>query len=150
MNRAVHSSARIPAGLLITPDSFISVQRSLPSRCVRPLPQKPNNLHALWRCCGSAPGSEPSFHARASEQTDFTTLGERTDQVNYFQTRFKDLGRTGLVGKRRSRAVISHLSASIGPSASIGSPRTLIRRPRAFSPTGTVIVFRWKCLPGRA
>ena len=90
----------------ITPDSFISSQRSLPSRERSPTPQnadRPSCSSAMFRI--SSWIEHGLAHPGAAEQADLAALGVGREQVDDLDAGLEDLARRGQVLDARRRPV---------------------------------------------
>src|SRR5919199_2685589 len=124
-----------------TPDSFISSQRSLPSRERSPTPQNaerpPCSCAMLWISSWMstvlptpAPPKRPTFPPFAYGASRSITLMP-VSKISRVGVRSSTSGAGRWIGQRSSD--------STSPSWSIGSPSRLKIRPSVPSPTGTVI-----------
>src|SRR3954469_11461794 len=127
--------------LSMTPDSFISSQRSLPSRERSPTPQNadrpPCSWARLWISSWMitvlptpAPPNRPTLPPLAYGASRSTTLMP-VSNISVVGVRFSTDGAERWIGQR--------CLTSISPPSSIGSPSRLKMRPSVTSPTGTVI-----------
>src|SRR5690348_7938808 len=127
--------------LSITPDSFISSQRSFPSRERSPTPTKaerPECSSAMLRISSwistvlptPAPPNSPTLPPLAYGASRSMTLIP-VSRISCVGVRSEALGAGRWIGQRSSVCTSGPLS--------IGSPSRLKMRPRVASPTGTVI-----------
>src|SRR6266571_952160 len=129
------------AVLLITPDSFISSQRSFPSRVRSPTPAKtdtpPCFSATLWISSWMrtvlptpAPPNSPVLPPfRYGSRRSMTLMPVSNICISVFCSS----------NEGASRWIGREVFAWIGPSLSTGLPRTFMTRPRTSSPTGTRI-----------
>ena len=127
--------------LSMTPDSFISFQRSLPSRERSPTPQNADRppcslarlLISSWISTvlpTPAPPNRPTLPPWAYGASRSTTLMP-VSKISLVGVRSSTSGAGRWIGHRSS--------VSTSPPSSITSPSRLKIRPSVFSPTGTVI-----------
>src|ERR687886_527470 len=124
-----------------TPDSLISIQRSLPSRVRSPTPQKaesPSCSSAMLRINSwmstvlptPAPPNRPTFPPLAYGASRSMTLMP-VSKISRVGIRSSTSGAGRWIGQR--------VSPSTGAPSSMGSPSRLKSRPSVARPTGTVI-----------
>ncbi len=128
--------------LSMTPDSFISSQRSLPSRERSPTPQKadrpPCSLARLWISSWMrtvlptpAPPNRPTLPPLAYGASRSTTLMP-VSNISVVGVRFSTDGADRWIGQRS-------MPSGMSSPRSIGSPSRLKMRPSVAVPTGTEI-----------
>ena len=127
--------------MLITPDSCISSQRSLPSRVRSPTPANTEKPPCLQRdVVDELHDDDGLAHARAAEQADLAALQERLDQVDDLHAGLEHLLEVDCSSNAGAwRWMGMRFLALTGPSLSTGSPITLSTRPSVARPTGTVM-----------
>ncbi len=75
-----------------------------------------------------------------TEQTNFTALGERANQVDNLDAGFEQVIAAAACSANEGalRWMPQRSSSPIGPASSIGLPSTSMMRPRVALPTGTL------------